>query len=235
MGGGGEGGGDLFQIARPVVRREVAWDLRMKLRRAVLVGVGSGGYRRQRIDVDRDRLRGIARLVRRLRDDERHRLADMQYALERQGTPLRPVHRRAVPVLDRNALRHRLEAGRRQVGTGVDAEHARHRGGRLRVDRADDPVRVAAPDHGRVGLAGKVEIVGVLPATLKKGGILFSARPLPDAELDQVRFVGIEEVHLESGFPLTLRGDARIAATTASPISSVPTRFLPGSKMSAVR
>ena len=63
---------------------------------------------------------------------------------------------------------------------GEHREHARH-GARLRrIDRADARVRVRRAHHGRVGLAGKIEIVAVAAASSDEPQIFLAANRVSD-------------------------------------------------------
>ena len=107
------GGIALLDVERRVVRR-----LRPELRRAVHDRRAAVDDRRQRLVVDLDQLGRFARRLGAVGDDERHRIADMAHALDRQREARRHGQRR-----HRGQARHRAEA--REVGRREDAVHAR--------------------------------------------------------------------------------------------------------------
>jgi hypothetical protein len=151
-------------------------------------------HRRQRHDIELDGFGGVARLRRRLGDDEGDGVADEAHLVEGEREPQRLVHRRAVAVLERDIALERAVAGGREVLAGEHAEHAgqRPRGGR--VDAADDAVGVAAAHHHGIGLPGNVEVVGIAAVALHQARVLGAAHRLPDGEFLQ-RPVGLFVAH----------------------------------------
>ena len=121
-----EGGVDLGGVAEMVVEDDVRGELVVEERRAGRRRLARVGDRRQFLDLDRHRLGGVARLRRRLGDDAGDRLADIAHAVARQRRMRRLRHRRAVAILELEHRLHRTEPGRREIGAGVDREHARH-------------------------------------------------------------------------------------------------------------
>ena len=236
MRGLGESCRHFLPVAVAEVHRHVAGNVRVNLRRVWLDRCFRHHKRRKLVDLDHHRVGGIASKFRAFRHDERHRLPDMAHLVGGDGMPSRPKHRRAVAVLDRDAGRIRLIAGGGEIGAGEDREHARHGERLARVDRADRAVRMRAPHHRHVGLALDIDVVGVAPLATDERQVFFAPWSLTDTELEEMYVVlaGFTHYPARLDSAVSLRA-ARIASTTASPISTVPTRLLPGSKISAVR
>jgi hypothetical protein len=120
----------LLDVERRVLRR-----LRPEKRRTFGergAAVDDGG---QRVVVDLDQLRRRARCIGAVGDDERHGIADMAHALDRQRKARRHDQRR-----HRRHAGHRAEA--REIGRGVDAANAVELRRRADVD----------PPNGRMGV-----------------------------------------------------------------------------------
>ena len=109
--------------------------------------------------------------------DRGDRLADMPDLVRRQRVVDRGQHRRAVAIVHHLARRQRADAALRQIGRGVDREHAGHRARRRGVDAADDAVRDMAAHHHRISLAGQADIVGVMPLAAQQHRVFASAAP----------------------------------------------------------
>ena len=91
----GEGLGDLRGIAVVVIEHDVAGHVVVELRRAGRGGLARLGDRRQRLDVELDRLGGVLRLHPRLGDHEGHRVADEAHLVGGQRLALRlPIRSR---------------------------------------------------------------------------------------------------------------------------------------------
>ena len=131
----GEGLGDLGGIAIVIIERDIVRHGIEDQRRAGLHRIGGLEHDRQRLDVDRDRLGGILGLRNGFRDDAGDRIADEAHLVAGERRSRRVTDRRSVAVLQRQ-IAFEWPVGR-QVGRGVDAEHARHRlgGGRCLIDR----------------------------------------------------------------------------------------------------
>ena len=154
---------------------------------------------RQRFIVDHDLFGGILGLRDRLGDDERDRGADMAHAIGRQDVVRRHRHRRAVAIVQhdvrrragRGEMRNALQSVGQRILPGEHRKHARH-GARLRcIDRADACVGVRRAHHGRVGLAGKIEIVAVSAAPSDEPQIFLAADRVSDTCLHVANDVGL--------------------------------------------
>src|SRR5215472_1733435 len=62
-----------------------------------------------------------------------------------------------------------------EFGAGQNCEHARHSGGRLGANRFDGGVRVRRTEEIRVGLAGPVDVIGVMPGPGNEAAVFFAA------------------------------------------------------------
>ena len=147
--------GLLLVAERPlegdVVRRFV-----VELRGAGLRGFDSFDHRGERLVVDLDQVRGVAREVGRLGDDHRHGVAHVARLVDRQH-----VVGRDLDVREEPADGERLHAARHQVLAGVDGDDALGVPRGRRVDALDARVRVRAAHEGRVGGAGQLHVVDV--------------------------------------------------------------------------
>src|SRR5262249_56635416 len=83
---------------------------------------------------------------------------------------------------------------------GEDAEHARHRLRRSRVDGFDAPMRDARAQDVRVRLVGQADVVGVTALPAQESVIFLADQGLTDAELS--RAAGALNIH---GVPMTGR------------------------------
>ncbi len=84
MRGGCEGGLDLGGIAIVIVERDVVGDVLVEQRRAGFCRLRGVGDRGQRLDVEFDGFRRIARLRQRLGDDEGNGIANESHLVGRQ-------------------------------------------------------------------------------------------------------------------------------------------------------
>ena len=116
----------LLGIAEVIIERDVVGDVIVKLRRAGLGRFLGVGDRRQRIDVDLDRLGGIAGLHERFGDNKRDRIADIAHLVGHQRGAIGLMERRAVAALQRQRTGEGAIAGGDQIGSGPHAEHAGH-------------------------------------------------------------------------------------------------------------
>ena len=137
------------------------------------LGAAGGGlgrrHRRERVVVDHDPVEGVAEPIGVVRDDDRHRLADV------------PHHFRREDALDVGACAGRPAEGRGdaardlgEVGGGED-RHAGQRSRLVRGDPADPGVGVGASHHAEVDGAGPPQVVQVPPAPLEQRGVLLPA------------------------------------------------------------
>ena len=173
---------DLFRIAEMEIEPDIARHVVVKDRRIGSVGLGRFGDRRQRIDVDRYRFGGVLGLRLRLGDDRGDRFADMPDLIRRQHIMRRRQHRLAVAAVHDLARRQRPDPALRQILGGIDREHPRHRARRRGVDAADDAVRHMAAHHHRIGLAGEVDVVGVMALAAQQHRVFGARHRLPDRE-----------------------------------------------------
>jgi hypothetical protein len=74
----GESGIDGSVVAGSPIKAEIAGNFGRNLDSSRRTGGSNSRYRRQRRIVDNDLLRGVQRLVSRLGDDQRYRLADIE-------------------------------------------------------------------------------------------------------------------------------------------------------------
>ena len=182
MGGAGEGRLGRRAVAAFGGVGDVVGVFVPQARRIGFRGFGNVRHRRQRFVIHHDQFGGVLRLRQRLGDHHRDRVADIARAVDHHGGTLRREHRRAVALLARHAgLRHR-DAVIREVGAGVDRDHARGGSGGCRIDRADQRMGVRRADEHAPGLA--VECLVVLVAALagEQAHVFHAADRLADAE-----------------------------------------------------
>jgi hypothetical protein len=98
----------------------------VELRRPLLEGVSRRNNRGPRRIIDLDALRCIAGKLERIGDHDRHRIADMQHAADRDGRAVRQIHRAAVAFLVWGHRRHRAETVGLVVLSGQDGVNAWH-------------------------------------------------------------------------------------------------------------
>ena len=189
MGGAGEGGLDLGGVAIVIIQRHVVGDVIVELRRAGFCRFGGIGDGRQWIDVDHHGFAGIARLRQGLGDHEGHGIADIAHLVAHQRGAVGLLQRRAVAIFQRQAAGEGAVTGGREIGSGPDPEHARHRLGGRGVDAADDAVGVAGAHDPGIGLARQIEIVGVFALAAHQRVVFLAADRLPDAEFLQCNSV----------------------------------------------
>ncbi len=169
-------------VAIVIVERDIVGDVIVEKRRARphrLLRIGDGG---EGIDIDLDRLGGILGLQQGLRHHAGDRIADEAHLVGRQRRPRWLVHGRAVAVVERHDALECPVAGGGEIGPRIDAEHARHRPRGCRVDRANEPMGVAAAHHHRMGLTGDADIVGKAALAADQLGILATQHRLANSE-----------------------------------------------------
>ena len=66
------------------------------------------------------------------------------------------------------------QAGRCEIVLHEHAEHSGHRARSRGVDRQQPSMRMAATHHHRIGLAGKIQIIGVTPFATQKLGVFLA-------------------------------------------------------------
>ena len=209
MRGLGEGGLDLLAVAVVVIERDVTRHIVIEqrgVRAHRLVRPGDGG---QLIDVELDRLGRVFRLQHGFRHHAGDRIADEAHFVGRKRRPQRLAHRRAVAIVERHDAFERAVG--REVGAGVDAEHARHAFRGRDVDPLDDAVGVAAANHHRIGLARKLDVVGVAAMPTHQRGVLGARHRLADAEFHQCEALRV-----------VLQIHELIASSKLSPASGLP-------------
>ena len=92
-------------------------------------------------------------------------------------------HGRAVGALPRHAAARSADPVGLEIVGGVDAEHARHRLGRARVDRDDASLRVGRADDGTVSHPRQHEIGNEFALAAQQPGVFLAPHRLPHAEL----------------------------------------------------
>ena len=121
-------------------------------------------HRLERLVIDAHQLGGVLGEVAALRHHQRHRLADVAHALDRQ----RPLVTGAL-----SAIRNGSESLR--TSSPVITAHTLARQRRLRLDAGDAGVRVRRADHvGMQGAGGHRQVIGIAAAPRKQRGILLA-------------------------------------------------------------
>jgi hypothetical protein len=115
-----------FVAARPA-KADIARRGFMQLLRPRRGGGAGIDRRRQQRIVDIEQLGGIERLLARLANNDRNRLANMTHALARQRPAWRLCHRRAVGASDRPQRAHRADMIASHVGAAENRDHAGRR------------------------------------------------------------------------------------------------------------
>ena len=128
--------------------------------------------RGQRIVVDHDGFRRLARLQRRGGDHRGNRLADEAYRFGRQRMMQRRGGRLAVGALEIGGIGNRPDARLQQFATRDDFRDPRHFGGGRRVDALDAGVRVRRAHEAGVELTRGVHAVGELAFATQQRVIL---------------------------------------------------------------
>ena len=151
--------------------------------------------RGQRVVDDHEVLGGVHRLSERLGDDHRDRLADIADLLDGQNRVRSDQKRRAVAALERHLVwvrRHRPVRDRPQtvpyhIDAGQHRDHSRCAGGRPDIDAGDPRMRVRRAKQIGIGLARKVDVVGIVSGAGQQPRVLAPpnrfADPLPGSLL----------------------------------------------------
>src|SRR5262249_6171684 len=92
----------------------------------------------------------------------------------------RLLHGCAVAVLERHDAFEGAVFG--EIGTGIDPEYAGELARSGCVDGLDHTVGSTAADHDCIGLAGKLDVVGVVALSAHQDRICAARHRLPDAE-----------------------------------------------------
>ena len=169
-------------IAEHRIDEKIVGDLvpqRDRTRSQRALGIGHEG---QRVVIDRDFLDRVERLVSGFGDDHGHRLADMAYLVGRQqhmaiDHDLAAAGRGELHVVagrGHGAVRDRPQSVGSAIGTGEDAQDARHGAGFCRSDTADARMRIRRAQHHRIGLARDIDIVAE-PASAGQQPIILRA------------------------------------------------------------
>jgi hypothetical protein len=187
-------------VAVVIVERDIVGHVVVEQRRARACRFFRIGDRGQGIDVGRDRFGRILRLQQGLGDHAGDRIADVAHPVARQRRAGRLAHGRAVAVVEVHDALERAVGF--EIGARIDAEHARQRARGRDIDRADDPVGVAAAHHHRMGLAREADIVGEAPFAANELGILAAQHRLADPEfrdrptVRRVGWVGLPPIRI---------------------------------------
>ena len=187
MRGLGEGGGHLGAVAIVIVERDVAGRLLVDQRRT---------RSRRLLRPDNGRSESMATSTAsaaslacsRSRRPRKRRIAHPAHLVGGECRSRRPDHRRAVAVVERHdAFERAVRRDRRRYRPRArPASRVRTR------DRSlQHAVGNAAADHHRVGLAGKLDVVGVAALAAHQDRILGAHDRLADAELHQGEAVRI--------------------------------------------
>ncbi len=129
-------------------------------------------HRRQRRVIDCDALGGVERLLAALRDDQRHRLADIAYLAGGEQRLRREAERLAGLRIRINIREQRLELVGLSFRRGQHCQHAGHRPRRLQLDALDARVRVRRAQHHRMRQTVEDEIVEIAAPSGQKPLVL---------------------------------------------------------------
>ena len=135
-------------------------------------------HRRQRPVRHVDSLGGVARLLRRVGHDKRHRLANMSNPAARQRPARRRDHRR-----DRRHpgnARQRPDAVGVEIASGENAMHPEHRAGGRGIDAFYRRMPVGRAQHETVQLTGHSDVVDIAPLPGQKPRVFEAAQRTPD-------------------------------------------------------
>jgi hypothetical protein len=142
--------------------------------RAFLASIARAHHRRQLFVVDLHQLRGVARLLVALRDDDGDVVADVAHLALRKTGMRRLLHRLAVDVRDQPAAGQAVDLGRSQIVAREDRDDAGRLERLVLPDRFDLGVRVRRAHEARVGLVGHRHVVGVVAGPGEKAVVLFA-------------------------------------------------------------
>ena len=185
MGGGGEGGGDLFRDRPSGSPPRRCRGISVKLRRVVAAASARWSPRGSESMSTSTASAASRAWIRRLGNDDCDGFADMQDPVDGRARHDDQRIGGAVAVLTVRRLAA-AEAGRRPGPAPVKMrEHAGH-GERALSCRSSGSVHARAAAHqDRMGLAGQVEIVGVAARARGRAAVLFAARRFPRLELER--------------------------------------------------
>ncbi len=140
-------------------------------------------HRRQLGIVQLDRLRGVARLIERLRDHKSDRLTDMANLADGEHRPRRVVARLAVAAVERVHAGHVAELVGLHIGPGQNQQHPGHAPRRGGIDFEQPGMRDRRAQNRGKGHAGERDVVGVAAFSGEKPLILVALERLTDSEL----------------------------------------------------
>ncbi len=166
---------DRLRVAEmPLIDGVMRGDL-VDLGRALPLRLGRIGHRGQYLVVDLDLLGGVFRLRQRLRDDDRHGIADIVGFAVGDRRVRGHLHLRAILGRDHPAANEVADLVGGEFCGCQHREHARHCGGGLAVDAVDPGVGMGRAQEIRVALAGTVDVVGVVAFARDEALVLFAA------------------------------------------------------------
>ena len=169
----------LLRLAEEEVERHVAGNVVVELRRIRLGRRARERHGRQRLDVELHRLRRVLRPNSAVGHHARHRIAHEPYFVGRERAPDRPLHRRAVALLE---VQHALvRPVRRQVRGGIDRQHPRHAFRLFNIDLSQYAVGVRTANHPRVRLPRLVQVVRVVAFPAEQRRIFSTADGFADS------------------------------------------------------
>ncbi len=134
-------------------------------------GLGDGG---QFLVIDGDGLECVARLIPCLSNDGSDQVPHESYRLRVQRMAGRGHRRRTVGPREAGDAGHRLHAGGRKVGAGVDRHHARHPSGCFGVHRDEAGMGVRGTQELDHQLPIRAHVVGEPPLSAQEG-VVFDA------------------------------------------------------------
>ena len=174
----------LGHMAQRMIERDIAGHIRIDLRRAGRrrrARIDSG---RKRIDVDDDCFRRLARLDLARSHDERDGVADIADLVRREKHRAVAAHRRTIVALQRE----RTFGGRvgREIGAGVDRQHAGHGAGFVQFNGRDHAMRMAAAHDDAVQLAFDSDVVGIAAPALHQRRVFRAPHGLADREFGDI-------------------------------------------------
>jgi hypothetical protein len=161
-------------------------------RRARLHRVLGINHRRQFLIIDLDQHGGVLRCGERLRDDHRHRIADIAHFAAREARMRPREGRRAVGAFPRQGEPRRAELFRRDIRLRENSEHAGRGLRGARVDGRDFRMRMRRAQEVSIRLPRQADVVDVATRAPQKPRILEAADRLTDSV-----FLVFHEPHYE--------------------------------------
>ena len=139
------------------------------------------GHRRQHFVIDLDLLGGVLGLRQGLGNHHGDGIADVAGLRLRQRRMRRHLHRAAVLGMDHPAADQIAQLVDREIGAGEHRHHARHFTRCRGVDALDARMGMGRADETGMGLAGSVDVGGVVPLAGDESLVLFAAHRRADA------------------------------------------------------